>query len=82
MKIDNINMSDLYTIENNYDNIGVLKIVKYLLGVVVNDVDYMREYEEKDIYDLGNNYIIKNEDLESIVSIMDTIEEIRKYNGV
>lgn len=72
----------LEKIENNYDNLEVLKIIKYLVGVVVNDVDYMNDLVNKeDDYDLGNNYKIKNEDLESLVSILDTITDIINYNG-
>ena len=36
--------------------------------------DYMIDY------DLGNNKYIKREDLESLVSITDTIENIIEYN--
>ena len=72
----------LEKIENNYDNLDVLKIIKYLVGVVINDIDYMNDLiNEEDIYDLGNNYKIKNEDLESLVSILDTITDIINYNG-
>lgn len=72
----------LEKIENNYDNLEVLKIIKYLVGVVVNDVDYMNDLvNEEENYDLGNNYKIKNEDLESLVSILDTITNIINYNG-
>ena len=68
-------------IENNYDNLGILKIVKYLLGVVINDVEYMNDLEDETHYhDLGNNYVIEKEDFESIVSIMDTLWDIIDYN--
>lgn len=85
MKIDNIDMEDLKTIEFNYDNIGVLKCVKYLIGVVLNDIDYMNDTmyggnEEQQELDLGNNNIIKREDLESLYSMLDTINDIVNYN--
>lgn len=77
MKIDGVYMNDLYTIENNYDNIGILKVIQYLVGVVVNDVDFMNDLsKEKEILDLGNNYTIKREDLESLYSILDTINDV------
>lgn len=86
MKIDGINMEDLKTIEFNYDNIGVLKCIKYLVGVVVNDIDYMNEKSEEiagdylQELDLGNNTYIKRDDLESLYSILDTINDIIDYN--
>lgn len=85
MKIDNINMEDLKTIEFNYDNLDLLKIIKYFIGVVLNDVDYMNDTmyggnEEQQELDLGNNYIIKREDLESLYSILDTIYDVVNYN--
>ena len=86
MKIDGIVMQDVQTIENNYDNIGILKICRYLLNVVINDIEYMNKDAEEIAgdylidYDLGNNtYIMKN-DLESIVSITDTLKDIENYN--
>lgn len=85
MKIDNINMEDLKTIEFNYDNIGILKCVKYLIGVVLNDVEYMNDTSDinndtLEYLDLGNNTKIKKEDLESLYSILDTIHFISEYN--
>jgi hypothetical protein len=73
---------DVQTIENNYDNLGILKIIKYLLGVVINDIEYMNETIDVDTEDLllGNNNYIKREDLESLTSILDTIEDIKQYN--
>lgn len=77
---------DVETIENNYDNLGILKICKYLLCVVVNDIEYMNEESYKvaedylEEYDLGNNNYINKEDLESVVSIIDTLEDIENYN--
>ena len=80
------NNKDVQTIEFNYDNLGVLKCVKYLLGVVVNDIEYMNS-EAYEIagdymidYDLGSNYHIEVDDLESIVSIIDTLENVIEYN--
>ena len=86
MKIDGILMDDVQTIENNYDNIGILKIVKYLINVVINDIEYMNNEEDFDddevqYLDLGNNTEIKKEDLESLVSIVDdTITNILEEN--
>lgn len=81
MKIDNINMEDLKHIEFTYDNFDLLKVIKYFVGVIINDIEYMNDLViEQEYYDLGNNNIIKNEDLESLVSIMETIENIKNYN--
>ncbi|MBR0369350.1 MAG: hypothetical protein IKC22_00820 [Bacilli bacterium] len=72
---------DIEKIENNYDNLEILNAVKYLIGVVINDIEYMNDLtDEKENYDLGNNYIIKNEDLESLVSAMETLQDIINYN--
>lgn len=81
-----IDNEDVETIENNYDNLGILKICKYLLCVVVNDIEYMNEESYKvaedylEEYDLGNNNYINKEDLESVVSIIDTLGDIENYN--
>ncbi len=81
-----IDNEDVEKIENNYDNLGILKICKYLLCVVVNDIEYMNEESYKvaedylEEYDLGNNNYIRKEDLESVVSIIDTLEDIENYN--
>ena len=90
MKIDGLKMSDIQTIENNYDNLDILKICKYLINVVLNDVeyinqDYFEDNERQKIenfdFDLGNGNIIKQEDLESLTSIVDnTISNIENYN--
>jgi hypothetical protein len=73
---------DIQVIENNYDNLGILRICKYLLGVVINDIEYMNSDIDKDTSDLllGNNTYIEREDLESICSILDTINDIEEYN--
>lgn len=77
---------DVGNILNNYDNLGTLKIVKDLLNIVINDIEYMNKESEEIAfdymidYDLGNNTYIKREDLESIVSIIDTINDIINYN--
>ena len=90
MKIDGILMDDIYKIEYNYDNLKILQIVHYLINVVVNDIEYMnqdffeddeREKIENFVFDLGNGKTIKQEDLESLVSIVDnTILDIIDYN--
>lgn len=65
----------------NCDNVELLKVVNYLVGVIVNDIENMNDLiNEKDYYDLGGNYMIKNEDLESLVSITETIDDIINYN--
>lgn len=78
----NYGNKDIETIENNYDNMGILKIVKYLLKVIISDIEYMNTID-KDYgkYDLGNNYVIDADDFESIVSMIDTIEDIEKTNN-
>ena len=84
MVIDRTKMDDIYRIEYNYDNLGILKICKYLINVVINDVNYMDDSDnllERQILDLGNNNIIKRKDLKSLVSIVDnTITDIINYN--
>lgn len=72
---------DIQKLEWNYDNLELLNICKYLLQVVINDIGLMNNLiNEKENYDLGNNYKIKNEDLESLCSIIDTIYFINEYN--
>lgn len=72
---------DIY---NNFDNIETLDIIDYLLGVVLGDIEYMNEEdldnEEVETLDLGNNYYITREDLETIVSARETIQNIVNYN--
>ena len=82
MEINGINMDDLKKIEFTYDNLHLLDIIKYFIGVVLNDVEYMNSDIDKDTYDLllGNNTYIKRDDLESLYSILDTINDIEKYN--
>jgi hypothetical protein len=73
---------DVETIFNNYDNLSTLKIVKDLLNIVINDIEYMNDMENDytNDFDLGNNTYIKRDDLESINSIVDTITDIVNYN--
>ena len=71
-------------IDNN-DNFKILKKCRYLLNVVVNDVEYINDAsdlnnEENDYLDLGNNKKIKKEDLESICKLLDTLYFIEQYN--
>lgn len=71
-------------IDNN-DNFEILKKCRYLLHVVVNDIEYINDAsdlnnEENDYLDLGNNKKIKKEDLESICSLLDTLYFIEQYN--
>ena len=67
----------------------LLDIIKYFIGVVVNDVEYInQEFFEDDerkkvdnfTFDLGNGNVIEQEDLESLYSILDTINNIEAYN--
>lgn len=77
---------DIQTIVNNYDNLQMLEIIKYLTNVVINDIEYMNSESEEVAFDymidynLGNNKYIMKEDLESLVSITDTIENVIEYN--
>lgn len=85
MKIDGLYMNDVQIIENNYDNIGILKAIKYLLGVVANDVQFMNDPSDLnndmiEYLDLGNNTRIKKEDYETLYSTIDTIYFILKDN--
>ena len=85
MKIDNLNMEELMNIEFNYDNLDLLKVIKYFIGVVINDIECINDTsdinnEEIQFLDLGNNTKIKKEDLESLYSCIDTIYFIGKYN--
>ncbi len=78
-------IKDIQVIENNYDNLGILKVVKYLLGVVINDIEYMNDRsdwnnDEIEDLDLGNNTKINKEDLGSIYSFIDTLYFINEYN--
>ena len=74
---------DVQTIVNNYDNLEVLSIIKYLSQVVIGDVEYMNDFNNDmtTAYNLGNNNLIRKEDFESIVSIVDTISDIENDNG-
>lgn len=73
-------------LEFNMNNIELLEAIKYLTNVVINDVELMNKKNEEIAgdylidYDLGNYYYIKKEDLESLVSITDTISNIIDYN--
>lgn len=73
------------TLEFTYDNLELLKIISYLIGVVINDIQYMNDISDInneliEYLDLGNNKKIKKEDLESLCSIIDTSKDIEKYN--
>lgn len=75
------NIKQVKELEFGNDNIDLLDIIKYLLNVIINDINYMNDLvEEKEEYDLGNDYIIKREDMESLISITDTITDILDYN--
>ena len=73
------------TLEFTYDNLEVLKIISYLIGVVINDIQYMNDTSDMnneliEYLDLGNNKKIKKEDFESLCSIIDTIYFIENNN--
>lgn len=69
-------------ITDNSDNLELLKVIGYLTKVVINDTELMNDLlQDSEEYDLGGNYIIKNEDLESLVSITETIDDIVDYNN-
>lgn len=64
---------------NNYDNKEILVITRILLNMVINDIcDFNKYSMEEDILYLGNNKKIKKENFESLVSIVDTIDEVLK----
>ena len=77
----------LTKVENNFDNLEILDMVDYLLGVVINDIEYMNEENFKIAedylidYDLGNNYYVNKEDLETITSAKETIHNVVYYNS-
>ena len=73
---------DVQTIINNYDNLEILGIVKYLTQVVIADVESVNDLDNDmtTAYDLGNGNLIRKEDLESLVSIVDTINVIEHDN--
>lgn len=74
---------DVQTIVNNYDNLDTLSVVKYLLQVVISNVEYMNDFNNDmtTAYNLGNNNLIRKEDFENIVSIVDTISDIENDNS-
>lgn len=85
MKINGLDMKDIQTIENNYDNIGILNVIQYLLGVVVNDINFMNDAsdinnEEIQFLDLGNNTKIKKDHFGDLYTLIDSIYFINKYN--
>lgn len=68
-------------IQAKFDNIDMLEFINDLLNTIVLDIGIMNDLiEEKEYYELGNNNKIKYEDLESIVSIIETIKDIIDYN--
>lgn len=76
---------DIQKIENNYDNLEILNICDYLLGCVVNDIQFMNDASELNnelikYFDLGNNKKIKTEDYEKLCRFLDTIYFINEYN--
>lgn len=74
-------IKEIQTLEFNYDNIELLQIINYLTNVVINDIELMNDLtNEKDSYDLGNNYTIDNEDLESLVSSEELTKNIVDKN--
>ena len=65
----------------NCDNLEKLRIANKLINNVIGEVGDLNDLtNEEDYYDLGNKKIIGNEDLESLVSITETIYNIVCYN--
>lgn len=65
----------------NCDNLEKLRIANKLINNVIGEVEDLNDLtNEEDYYDLGNQKVIGNEDLESLVSITETIYEIVCYN--
>lgn len=65
----------------NCDNLEKLRIANKLISNVIGEVDDLNDLiNEEDYYDLGNDKVIGNEDLESLVSITETIYDIVCYN--
>ena len=73
---------DIQKLANNYDNKELLTIIKYLLQVIINDVEYMNDLKNDmtTAYNFGNNNLIRKDDFESIVSFIDTIENVENDN--
>ena len=66
------------------NNIELKKVeqAKELLKEVISIIENNNEIiDEKEYYNFGNNNIINNEDLETIVSTIETLENIIDYNG-
>lgn len=65
----------------NCDNLEKLRIANKLINNVLGEVEDLNDLtNEEDYYNLGNDKIIENEDLESLVSITETIYNIVCYN--
>lgn len=65
----------------NCDNLEKLRIANKLINNVIGEVEDLNDLiNEEDYYDLGNQKVIENEDLESLVSITETIYDIVCYN--
>ena len=70
-------------ITDNSDNLELLEIIKHLVKVVIDDIEFMNDLsKEEEEYCLGGTDIIENEDLESLVSIIDTINNIVNCNDI
>ena len=66
----------------NCDNLEKLRIANKLINNVLGEVEDLNDLtNEEDYYNLGNDKIIENEDLESLVSITETIYNIVCYNN-
>jgi uncharacterized Fe-S radical SAM superfamily protein PflX len=77
--------SEIYEkVFNDFNNVETLALIDDLLELVINDIKYMNkkdlDNEEVKELDLGNNYYITREDLETITSAEETIYDIVNYN--
>lgn len=69
-------------ITDNSDDLELLEIIRHLVKVVIDDIEFMNDLsKEEEEYCLGGTDIIENEDLESLVSITETIDDIINYNN-
>lgn len=67
---------------DNSDNMERLQVCKIILDAVIKDIELMNDLsQELEEYDMGATYIIKNEDLETLVSAKETLENIDYYNA-
>ena len=72
---------------DNSNNVERLQACKIILDAVIKDIELMNDLsQEQEEYDMGARtedsiYIIKSEDLETLVSAKETLEDIDYYNA-